>query len=201
MPPRRSSSQHKDSADQLRQVVRSIVLSEAFRNTYGEKVKRPFDAAASMLRITAADFTPTDEFGWNYDDIGQPLFAHAAPNGYSDFKEAWTGTTSLLQRWQLCNALIEGWVDGTAINLLNQMPGTDAYTQCHRRFLDRPRLGGLDAPGREPHRDGRVHRPRAQSRLRPTCGYDCRAPAAHGGFDPDEPRFSISLVRWSRDCL
>ena len=72
-------SQHKDSADQLKQVVRSIVLSEAFRNTYGEKVKRPFDAAASFLRITDAEFIPSDEFGWNYDDMGQPLFAMLPP--------------------------------------------------------------------------------------------------------------------------
>jgi hypothetical protein len=116
--------QHKNSADQLKQVVQSIVLSAAFHSTYGEKVKRPFEAAAGILRITAAEFAPTDEFGWNYDDIGQPLFSHAAPNGYSDMRDAWTGTTSLLQRWQLCNALIEGWVEGASIDLISQMPGS-----------------------------------------------------------------------------
>ncbi len=113
---------HTGSSDQLKRVVREIILSTAFRTTFGEKVKRPFEAAAGALRITNADFTPSDEFGWNSDDMGQQLFAHAAPNGYSDFKQDWTGTTSLLQRWQLINALIEDWIDGSLINLMGQMP-------------------------------------------------------------------------------
>jgi len=129
---------HQDSSDQLKRVVREIILSEAFRTTYGEKIKRPFEIAVTMLRITKADFTPSDVFGWYYDDLGQPLFSHPAPNGYPDLKEDWTGTTSMLQRWQLCNALIEGWAYGTSINLLSQMPvSTRTPTAIADFWIDR----------------------------------------------------------------
>ena len=42
--------------DQIRQVVRHIVLSNEFRTTWGEKVKRPFEIAAAALRAGGADF-------------------------------------------------------------------------------------------------------------------------------------------------
>lgn len=115
---------HVDSPDQLKRVVREIILSDAFRTTFGDKIKRPFECAASILRITNADFIPSNEFSWNSDDMGQPLFSYGAPNGYSDEKEDWTGTTSLLQRWQLTNALLEGWIEGSVIDLVSQMPSS-----------------------------------------------------------------------------
>jgi uncharacterized protein (DUF1800 family) len=112
----------KNAPDQLKQVVRTILLSDAFANTWGQKVKRSFEAVMGALRATAANFTPSDDFGWNYENGGQPLFSHAAPNGYADLKEAWTSTMSFLQRWRMANYLIEGWLDGTTIDLVSQMP-------------------------------------------------------------------------------
>jgi uncharacterized protein (DUF1800 family) len=112
----------RDAPDQLKQVVRTILLSDAFRTTWGEKIKRPFEAAVSALRITDAEFTFTSEFDWYYSRIGHPLFSRQTPDGYPDEKEPWSNTTSMLQRWRLINYLIEGWIDGTSIDLLNQMP-------------------------------------------------------------------------------
>jgi uncharacterized protein (DUF1800 family) len=111
-----------DKDDQLKRVVRTILKSEAFRNTWGQKVKRPFEAAVSMLRITNADFVFSNEFGYNYDDMGQPLFSHAAPDGYSDIKEDWVGTVSMLERWNLFNRLIEIWIDDIYMNLVSMTP-------------------------------------------------------------------------------
>ena len=109
--------------DQLKQVVETILRSDAFRNTWGEKVKRPFEVAMGMLRATDADFAPSDEFGWNYDRMGQGLFERPSPDGYPDTKDAWSSTTSMLQRWRLCNSMIEGWIEGTNIDLASQTPG------------------------------------------------------------------------------
>ncbi len=113
-----------DAPDQLAQVVRTVLLSEAFRTSWAEKIKRPLEATAAMLRATAADFTPTDTFSWHFGRAGQGLFQWVPPNGYPDRKENWDGTTSLLERWRLCNRLIEGGVEGTTIDTLSQMPAT-----------------------------------------------------------------------------
>ena len=45
----------KDDSDQLAQAVRSILLSSEFRNTWGGKVKRPFEVISSFLRALGAD--------------------------------------------------------------------------------------------------------------------------------------------------
>jgi len=97
----------RNAADQLKQVVRTILLSDEFRNTWGEKVKRPFEYAVGILRSTNAAFVPDGDFLWNYGRMGQKLFRWHPPDGYPDVKEAWTGTMSILQRWRCCNFLID----------------------------------------------------------------------------------------------
>ena len=112
----------KDAADQLKQVVRVILLSDAFRTTWGEKIKRPFESIMSMLRATNADFTPDSDFYWVFSLAGQSLFSWPAPNGYPDRREDWSATMSMLQRWRIMGALFEGWIDGVRIDVVSQTP-------------------------------------------------------------------------------
>jgi uncharacterized protein (DUF1800 family) len=99
----------RHAPDQLKQVVRTILLSPEFRTTWGQKVKRPYEYAASLLRAAGADFLPDESFMWIYGRCGQPLFQWQPPNGFPDRKEDWSSTMPLLQRWRLCNWLIDGW--------------------------------------------------------------------------------------------
>ena len=113
---------NKDAPDQIDRVLRVILLSDAFKNTWGEKLKRPFEATVSILRALNANFTLSDEFFWNYDSMGQLLFEHRSPNGYPDLKEAWTNTSSMLKRWQMAISITEGWIDGITVDINSQMP-------------------------------------------------------------------------------
>ncbi|MCI0521810.1 MAG: DUF1800 domain-containing protein, partial [Chloroflexi bacterium] len=112
------------AADQLKQVTRAILLHPSFSATWGDKIKRPFEAAASMLRAMDADFSPSDDFGWAFENAGQPLFGRIPPDGYPDHKSAWIGATSLLQRWRLCSMILEGWLEGVSANPVSQMPAS-----------------------------------------------------------------------------
>jgi uncharacterized protein (DUF1800 family) len=96
-----------NAPDQLKKVVRTILLSPEFRTTWAQKVKRPFEFSVSLLRAANADFEPEDSFYWSYDSTGHALFRWSPPNGYPDSKEAWTGTMPTLQRWRHCNWLVE----------------------------------------------------------------------------------------------
>lgn len=115
---------NSSAPDQLKQVVRTILLSSEFRGAWGQKMKRPFEAAAAILRALDAEFVPTNDFDWTFEQMGQPLFGHIPPNGYPDEKEDWSGTTSMLHRWRLANYAVEGWIDGTTVDSLSQMPNT-----------------------------------------------------------------------------
>ncbi|HIC88343.1 MAG TPA: DUF1800 family protein, partial [Anaerolineae bacterium] len=111
-----------DEPDQLKQVVRTILLSDEFKNTWGEKIKRPFEFVASLLRASGAEWVPSSSFRWNFRRLGQPLFQWPTPDGYPDRREPWIGTNAMLRRWNIVNSLIEGWVEGTTIDLRSQMP-------------------------------------------------------------------------------
>lgn len=134
---------HTASSDQLKRVLRVILLSDAFRNTWGEKIRRPFEVTVSMLRATNAEFSPSNDFYWNYASMNQALYDHRPPDGYADVKEAWTNSTSMLKRWQMALSITEGYLDDTTINLLAQMPAgyntADSITDYWiNRILGRP---------------------------------------------------------------
>lgn len=122
----------RNAPDQLKQVIRTILLSDEFKSTWAQKIKRPFEYTVALLRATNADFGPLDDsFIWTYESAGQPLFQWHPPNGFPDFKEAWSSTMPMLQRWRICNWLLRWQYGGDGankedlrINLFNQMPST-----------------------------------------------------------------------------
>lgn len=120
----------KDAPDQLRQVVRVILLSAEFRATWGKKVKRPFEAVMSYLRATNAELpidvaslpksntnpTPDPNKGgfwdglfWTYGPTGHRLFEWPTPTGHPDLATYWTSTNSTLRRWNLPYLLTQEW--------------------------------------------------------------------------------------------
>lgn len=101
-----------DAPDQLKKVTRTILLSNEFRTTWAQKIKRPFEYTVSILRASEANFTADNSFLNKYDDLGQPLFSWPPPNGYPDEKESWSSTMPLLQRWRLVHFLIDWQIGG-----------------------------------------------------------------------------------------
>lgn len=160
------------AADQLKQVVRTILLWTSpgdslplFATTWAQKIKRPFEVTISMMRAVNADFrlqefvgagnnngTPVpahweerDEFFWNYEPMGQPIFEWHPPNGYPDIKEAWKSTTSMLVRWKFANWLAEAGTDNKKtfiqVNYEGQSQGNTASSIADywiNRILGRP---------------------------------------------------------------
>ena len=112
--------------DQIRQVVRHILLSNEFRTTWGEKIKRPFEIIASMMRGTDADFRfmsvfpypddwnnwpkdmqDTSTFGWRYDKANHIVFGWHPPNGHPDVRAAWQSASPRVACWRMVNWLVE----------------------------------------------------------------------------------------------
>lgn len=102
---------NQKAPDQLKKVMRTILLSPEFRSTWGEKIKRPFELSVSVMRAVQASYG-ADGFFWHYDDIGQPLFGWRPPNGYPDDRDAWSGTMPMVQRWRHVNRLFSWRIGG-----------------------------------------------------------------------------------------
>ncbi len=116
--------------DQLKQVYRTILLSDEFRTTWAQKIKRPFHIAVSAMRACNANFTPrmdspeTNSFFWRYEGTGHAQFSWPAPNGYPDVRGAWQSMTPRVMSWRLCGWLVDfkDPNDNFYLNVLAQTP-------------------------------------------------------------------------------
>ncbi len=102
--------QHVNSPDQIKRVLRHILNSAEFRTGLGNKIKRPFEATVSAMRLGQGDWLfglddDTSRFFTNYNRMGQQLFTWPAPDGYPDDKEAWSSSTPMIMRWRMYNYL------------------------------------------------------------------------------------------------
>jgi uncharacterized protein (DUF1800 family) len=100
-----------DEPDQLKQVVRTIILSDEFASSWGDKIKRPFELVMSSVRAMGPDF----ELPWGADfsriffyllyTTGHLPYSWAPPTGFPDRKEVWLTTNAQVTSWRLVNLL------------------------------------------------------------------------------------------------
>lgn len=101
-----------DAPDQLKRMYETLFLSPEFSQTYGQKIKRPFESTISMMRILNSDFTAVPGgVPWLLGLMGQALFERRSPDGYPDTKEVWANSMSILYRWNFAVGLAENWLD------------------------------------------------------------------------------------------
>jgi uncharacterized protein (DUF1800 family) len=99
--------------DQIEIVLRHILNSDDFINSWGWKNRRPFEATVAAMRALGQDWTlrvghdKSDEFMWRMGFTGHMPYNWAAPNGYPDTGVAWSGANSLAMTWKLLNWLTE----------------------------------------------------------------------------------------------
>lgn len=98
--------------------LRAILLHPKFAQSWGQKVKRPFEFFISTLRGLGAtsmiNFLPDDwgdglgarDFEQQMELLGQKLFEFSAPTGLPDFGTAWWNTNQVFGRWSMANALV-----------------------------------------------------------------------------------------------
>jgi uncharacterized protein (DUF1800 family) len=92
--------------DQIKQAMEVLLKSNEFLNTWGEKVKRPFEKTIAAMRQIeyGFQFNPSEEYSnwhhWGFQDSGQPPFGWTSPNGYPDTKSHWLGASSNMSTWK-----------------------------------------------------------------------------------------------------
>ena len=106
----------------IQPMLGALFTDTEFLNSYGAKVRRPFEAVTSSVR--AVGLTPksgvSDSFAsMNYllQGMGHQPMAWHAPNGYPDTAEDWLSTGGTLGRWNLYTGVLGGWwSDGYTLN-------------------------------------------------------------------------------------
>ncbi|HLG90135.1 MAG TPA: DUF1800 domain-containing protein [Alphaproteobacteria bacterium] len=100
---------NQKSPDQIARTVRFIASSAAFENSRGAKVKRPLETAASFIRATGIDFSPTEGLINELGAGGQRLFGWGPPTGHPDTRDYWISTNAMRHRWALILGIADNY--------------------------------------------------------------------------------------------
>ncbi len=101
-----------------RDMIRAMIRSDAFKNSAGQKFKRPLEFFLSTLRLTE---TTTGRNSRKLQEhlrlLGQVPFTWQQPDGFPDVAGHWNTTSGLLERWNFGLLLTNGQIDGTKVDI------------------------------------------------------------------------------------
>ncbi|MCP4412505.1 MAG: DUF1800 domain-containing protein, partial [Gammaproteobacteria bacterium] len=97
----------KDDADQIAQVVDTILHSNEFADTqnFHGKLKTPLEFIGSVVRNLNAVASSSDTQG-ALSSMGMPLFLNPIPTGWSETGTTWLNSNQLLQRLLFTNSVV-----------------------------------------------------------------------------------------------
>jgi len=108
--------------EQIKQVLEAIILSPEFAQAQNQKVKRPLEFVASFLRMTGAEFMPTEALFNAVMEAGYKQFAWPTPTGHPDIAEYWLNSNTTLSCWNIISDLLTGGIKGASFDLAAQTP-------------------------------------------------------------------------------
>ncbi len=116
----------KKTDGDIKSLVRTVLLSQEFQESKGQKFKRPFQFVVSSLRSLGADTHAKDDLVEYLNRMGQGPFEYPTPDGYPEETSPWLGT--LLWRWNFALNLASNSIPNTTVNLakLNKAIANDA---------------------------------------------------------------------------
>ena len=102
----------------LKAVMETLLFSREFLSdgAWQAKVKTPFELVTSAIRALDAELTDTTAVSQRLTEMGQPMYGSAAPTGYANTAEAWSGSAGLMRRIGLANALVDGQIAGVKVD-------------------------------------------------------------------------------------
>lgn len=129
---------------QIARVMRVILLSDEFKDTWAESVKMPFEAVIGMIRASGAEFQPTPILSGLFARMGEAQFNWPTPNGRPVTPSYWAGSMGMLSRWQAANLVFASNPKWLTMKMIDR-PAGDVQTDgesfakfWEARILGRP---------------------------------------------------------------
>jgi uncharacterized protein (DUF1800 family) len=113
----RAASRFRDTRGDLREVVRTILMSPEFYGpgAYRAKVKTPLEFLVSALRATGAETDNAASLVRTLQQLGMPPYQCQPPTGYQDGAETWLNAGALVNRMNAALSLTQGDLPGVSV--------------------------------------------------------------------------------------
>ncbi len=110
--------QEEQNADQMREVVRSLLTSPEFADpaNFRSKIKTPLEHVVGLARNLGATTNGESLLG-ALSGMSMRLFQNPVPTGYSETGDDWISSDQLLERTKHANRVARGNVSGTTVSL------------------------------------------------------------------------------------
>ncbi len=142
----------------IRALLGTILHSDEFKNSFAQKIKRPFEFIASAARAVDLQLEDTRAFAMGLQLMGHGLFTLTTPDGYPDVGSAWINTNNLLARWNMALLLVSNRVPRGKVDFKTLFSGAQIATAgdavdymtnffLHRAIPDKDRQKLIDALG------------------------------------------------------
>ncbi len=112
----------------LRAVMSTILHSDEFKNSFAQKIKRPYDLIVSTLRAVDMQVDDTQTLVMALRLMGQGLYQHLTPEGYPDYGSSWINTSGLLGRWNFALLIAANRLPRGKMDLRSAMNGATLRT-------------------------------------------------------------------------
>lgn len=107
---RQLAKRFHDSDGDIREVLRTLFHSEAFRAAAGKegKFKTPYRYVVSAVRASGAEVINFKPLFGALHQLGMPLYGCQTPDGYKNTESAWLNPDAMVYRLNFANALGNG---------------------------------------------------------------------------------------------
>lgn len=136
--------QNWQAPNQIELVLRHILNSTAMFNTWGQKVRRPFESLVAAMRAGGSDWTlrmgadgdKSSHFVWLAGLSGNTPFNWAPPNGFPDVAGAWSGSSATAMTWKMLNWLTETSDNGVPLLPILQLTRANVPSWTANALVD-----------------------------------------------------------------
>ena len=94
-------------------VLRELFASNEFRESAGEKVRRPMETMVASARVIGVKLGTNvkglSDLAWQLNDMGHVPLGWAMPNGYADVAASWQSPASALAQFNQSTTMVHGW--------------------------------------------------------------------------------------------
>lgn len=124
----RTAQTYLATGGDIHSVLGTILHSDEFKNSFAQKIKRPFEYIASSARALDMQLDDARPFSLALQLMGQGTFMLTTPDGYPDSGSAWINTNNLLARWNLALMLASNRVPRGKVDFKTLFSGASVKT-------------------------------------------------------------------------
>ncbi|MCB2106171.1 MAG: DUF1800 domain-containing protein, partial [Rhodobacteraceae bacterium] len=138
---------NRKSSTQLRDTLRTILLSPELMQAPAVKVRRPYEKMIAIARGVGAAISPKRSMLSVFNGTKDAIFTWPAPNGWPDKSGYWLATSGLLTQW---NAVLNSLNNGLlSVSLANESIDTTSIVELVDDWTERIVGGPISASGRQ----------------------------------------------------